>query len=219
MTGTLIAILIGYLIGSISFAVVVSKLMSLEDPRKYGSGNPGATNVLRSGNKLAALLTLLGDALKGAVAVWVAIALAPTLGLDFIDVELAGVAAFFGHVFPVFHRFVGGKGVATAAGVLLALSPVVGLATIATWLIIAFFFRYSSLAALVAAIFAPLYWLWVYGPGPTVWPIVAMSVLLISRHRGNIAKLLRGEESRIGDKSGKGGNSAKGNPANEDAQR
>ena len=203
MTGTFIAILLGYLIGSISFAVVVSKLMRLEDPRQYGSGNPGATNVLRSGNKLAALLTLLGDALKGAVAVWLALALVPTLGLDFIDVELAGVAAFFGHVYPVFHRFVGGKGVATAAGVLLALSPVIGLATVATWLLIAFFFRYSSLAALVAAIFAPLFWLWVYGAGPAVWPIVAISVLLISRHRSNIAKLLRGEESRIGDKSAK----------------
>ena len=203
MTGTLIAIVVGYLIGSISFAVVVSKVMGLDDPRKYGSGNPGATNVLRSGNKLAALLTLLGDALKGAVAVGVARALAPTLGLDFIDVMLAGVAAFFGHIFPVFHRFQGGKGVATAAGVLIALSPVVGLATVATWLIIAFFFRYSSLAALVSAIFAPLFWLWVHGPGPAVWPVVAMSLLLVWRHQGNIAKLLRGQESRIGDKRGK----------------
>ena len=210
MTGTLIAILIGYLIGSISFAVVVSKALGLDDPRKYGSGNPGATNVLRSGNKLAALLTLLGDAVKGAVAVRLAMALAPTLGLDFIDVMLAGVAAFFGHIFPVFHRFKGGKGVATAAGVLIALSPMVGLATVATWLIIAFFFRYSSLAALVAAIFAPLYWVWVYGPGPTVWPVVAMSLLLIWRHRGNIAKLLRGEESRIGNKRGKGDKGDKG---------
>jgi len=206
--GTLIAILLGYLIGSISFAVVVSRLMGLDDPRKYGSGNPGATNVLRSGNKLAALLTLVGDALKGAVAVLIARALAPTLGLDFLDVMLAGVAAFFGHLYPVFHRFVGGKGVATAAGVLIALSPVVGLATVATWLIIAFFFRYSSLAALVAAIFAPTFWLYLFGPGPAVWPVLAMSALLIWRHRGNIAKLLRGQESRIGDKGGKAAKAA-----------
>lgn len=203
MSGTLIALVIGYLIGSVSFAVVVSKSMGLDDPRQYGSGNPGATNVLRSGNKLAALLTLLGDALKGVVAVWLASALAPSLGLDFIDVMLAGVAAFVGHIFPVFHRFVGGKGVATAAGVLIALSPVVGVATVATWLIIAFFFRYSSLAALVAAIFAPTFWLYLFGPGPAVWPIIAMSALLIWRHRSNIAKLLRGEESRIGDKRAK----------------
>ncbi len=208
MFGTLIAILLGYLIGSISFAVVVSRLMGLDDPRKYGSGNPGATNVLRSGNKLAALLTLVGDALKGAVAVLIARALAPTLGLDFLDVMLAGVAAFFGHLYPVFHRFVGGKGVATAAGVLIALSPVVGLATVATWLIIAFFFRYSSLAALVAAIFAPTFWLYLFGPGPAVWPVLAMSALLIWRHRGNIAKLLRGQESRIGDKGGKAAKAA-----------
>ena len=203
MFGTLIAILLGYLIGSISFAVVVSRLMGLDDPRKYGSGNPGATNVLRSGNKLAALLTLVGDALKGAVAVLIARALAPTLSLDFLDVMLAGVAAFFGHLYPVFHRFVGGKGVATAAGVLIALSPVVGLATVATWLIIAFFFRYSSLAALVAAIFAPTFWFYLFGPGPAVWPVLAMSALLIWRHRSNIAKLLQGQESRIGDKGGK----------------
>ena len=208
MFGTLIAILLGYLIGSISFAVVVSRLMGLDDPRKYGSGNPGATNVLRSGNKLAALLTLVGDALKGAVAVLIARALAPTLGLDFLDVMLAGVAAFFGHLYPVFHRFVGGKGVATAAGVLIALSPVVGLATVATWLIIAFFFRYSSLAALVAAIFAPTFWLYLFGPGPAVWPVLAMSALLIWRHRGNIAKLLRRQESRIDDKGGKAAKAA-----------
>ena len=203
MFGTLIAILIGYLIGSISFAVVVSKLMELDDPRSYGSGNPGATNVLRSGNKKAALLTLLGDALKGLVAVRVVGALAPTLGLDFLDVMLAGVAAFFGHLYPVFHRFAGGKGVATAAGVLIALSPAVGLGTIATWLIIAICFRYSSLAALIAAIFAPTFWLYLFGPSPAVLPIIAMSALLIWRHRSNIAKLMRGEESRIGDKSAK----------------
>ena len=205
MFGTLIAILLGYLIGSISFAVVVSRLMGLDDPRKYGSGNPGATNVLRSGNKLAALLTLVGDALKGAVAVLIARALAPTLGLDFLDVMLAGVAAFFGHLYPVFHRFVGGKGVATAAGVLIALSPVVGLATVATWLIIAFFFRYSALASMLAALFAAAYYLLGDGvawaaSGAKVLAMTAMALLLIYRHRENIRRLLAGTESRLGSK-------------------
>ena len=200
---TALALIAAYLLGSVPFAMISSKVFGLADPRSYGSGNPGATNVLRSGNKKAALLTLLGDALKGVVAVLIVDALAPTLGLDYVDVMLAGVAAFFGHLYPVFHRFVGGKGVATAAGVLIALSPAVGLGTVATWLIIAVCFRYSSLAALIAAIFAPTFWLYLFGPGPTVLPIIAMSALLIWRHRGNIAKLMRGEESRIGDKSAK----------------
>jgi glycerol-3-phosphate acyltransferase PlsY len=142
--------------------------------------------------------------LKGAVAVWLARAFAGSLGVDpgaaAVGVALVGLAAFIGHLYPVFHGFAGGKGVATAAGVLLALSPLHGLATMATWLVIAFFFRYSSLAALVAAVFAPLYWVFLFGVGPTVWPVAAMSALLVWRHRGNIAKLLRGEESRIGDK-------------------
>jgi acyl-phosphate glycerol 3-phosphate acyltransferase len=141
----LIAVIAGYLIGSISFAVVVSRAMGLDDPRSYGSGNPGATNVLRSGNRQAALLTLAGDALKGAVAVWLARAFAGSLGVDpgaaAVGVALVGLAAFIGHLYPVFHGFAGGKGVATAAGVLLALSPLHGLATMATWLVIAFFFR------------------------------------------------------------------------------
>lgn len=205
----LIAVIAGYLIGSISFAVVVSRAMGLDDPRSYGSGNPGATNVLRSGNRHAALLTLVGDAMKGAVAVWLARAVAGSLGVDpgaaAVGVALVGLAAFIGHLYPVFHGFAGGKGVATAAGVLLALSPWHGLATLATWLAIAFFFRYSSLAALVAALFAPLYWVFLFGAGPTVWPIAAMSALLVWRHRGNIAKLLRGEESRIGDKRARAG--------------
>jgi len=195
-----IAMVAGYLIGSVSFAVLVSRSLGLDDPRSYGSGNPGATNVLRSGNRKAALLTLVGDTLKGAVAVWLARALAGVLGLDPLGVMLVGVAAFVGHLYPVFHRFAGGKGVATAAGVLLAIAPLHGLAVVSTWLIIAYFFRYSSLAALVAAVFAPLYWVFLFGTGPTVWPVVAMSALLLWRHRGNIAKLLRGEESRIGDK-------------------
>ncbi len=200
----LFAIVVGYLMGSVSFAVVVSKAMGLQDPRSYGSGNPGATNVLRSGNRQAALLTLLGDALKGAVAVWFARGLADALALPApasgFGVELVGLAAFIGHLYPVFHRFQGGKGVATAAGVLLALSPLHGLATVLTWVVIALFFRYSSLAALVAAVFAPLYWLFLYGTGLSVWPIVTMSALLVWRHRGNIAKLVRGQESRIGQK-------------------
>jgi glycerol-3-phosphate acyltransferase PlsY len=196
----LIAMVAGYLIGSVSFAVLVSRSLGLDDPRSYGSGNPGATNVLRSGNRKAALLTLIGDALKGAVAVWLARALAAMLGLGPLGVMLVGVAAFVGHLYPVFHRFGGGKGVATAAGVLLAIAPWHGLAVVATWLIIAYFFRYSSLAALVAAVFAPLYWVFLFGTGATVWPVLAMSALLLWRHRGNFAKLLRGEESRIGDK-------------------
>ena len=145
-----IAMVAGYLIGSVSFAVLVSRSLGLDDPRSYGSGNPGATNVLRSGNRKAALLTLVGDTLKGAVAVWLARALAGVLGLDPLGVMLVGAAAFVGHLYPVFHRFAGGKGVATAAGVLLAIAPWHGLAVVSTWLIIAYFFRYSSLAALVS---------------------------------------------------------------------
>jgi glycerol-3-phosphate acyltransferase PlsY len=183
-----------YLIGSISFAVVVSRLMGLADPRSYGSRNPGATNVLRTGRRGAALLTLLGDSMKGVVAV----VLARALGADDSAVVLAGLAAFVGHVFPVFHRFQGGKGVATAAGVLLALDPWLGGPTILTWSLIAYFFRYSSLAALVAAVFAPLWQVFLHGPGLTVLAVTVMSALLIARHRANIAKLMNGTESRIG---------------------
>jgi len=198
----LLAILLAYLIGSVSFAVVVSRLMGLADPHSYGSGNPGATNVLRTGNRKAAALTLLGDILKGVAAVLLAKLLAPSLGLAPMTVMMVGLAAFVGHLFPVFHRFAGGKGVATAAGVLVALNPVHGLATLATWLIIAFFFRYSSLAALVAAVFAPFYWVLLFGASTAVLPIVVMSVLLIWRHRRNIGNLLAGKESRIGGKAG-----------------
>jgi glycerol-3-phosphate acyltransferase PlsY len=198
----LAAILIAYLIGSVSFAVVVSRGMGLADPHTYGSGNPGATNVLRTGNRKAAALTLAGDVLKGVVAVLLARWLAPQLGLAPITVMLVGLAAFVGHLFPLYHRFAGGKGVATAAGVLVALNPVHGLATVATWLIIAFFFRYSSLAALVSAVFAPFYWILLFGPSRSSLVILAMSVLLIWRHRKNIGKLLAGKESRIGAKPG-----------------
>jgi glycerol-3-phosphate acyltransferase PlsY len=195
---SLIAVLGAYLIGSVSVAVVVSRLMGLADPRTYGSGNPGATNVLRTGNKRAALLTLLGDALKGAVAVLLVQAAAPRFGIGEVTVALAALAVFVGHLFPVFHRFQGGKGVATAAGVLMALHPVVGGGVLLTWLIIAFFFRYSSLAALVSAVFAPFWHSLLFGFDAAAAAIAAMSALLVWRHRGNIANLMAGRETRIG---------------------
>ena len=187
---------LAYLLGSVSFAIVVSRLLRLPDPRSYGSGNPGATNVLRSGSRLAAVLTLVGDAGKGWLAVWLA-------GIYSSDVELmaiAGLGVFVGHLFPVFHRFQGGKGVATAAGVLLALDWRVGLGTLATWVIIAAFLRYSSLAALVAAAFAPFFTALLLGLGVPAACVAAMSVLLVWRHRQNIARLIAGSESRIGQK-------------------
>ncbi|MEI7447638.1 MAG: glycerol-3-phosphate 1-O-acyltransferase PlsY [Burkholderiales bacterium] len=196
----LVAIVVAYLIGSVSFAVVVSRAMGLADPRSYGSGNPGATNVLRTGNRTAAILTLIGDAAKGAVAVLLAKAVAQRFGFDDFVLTLVGLAAFVGHLFPVFHRFQGGKGVATAAGVLLALSPWLGLATLASWITIAVFFRYSSLAALVAAVFAPAYYVLLAGADRVALVIAAMGALLILRHRRNISNLLAGTESRIGSK-------------------
>ncbi|WP_186055482.1 glycerol-3-phosphate 1-O-acyltransferase PlsY [Burkholderia gladioli] len=195
----LIATVAAYLIGSVSFAVVVSALMGLADPRSYGSKNPGATNVLRSGNKKAAILTLLGDAFKGWLAVW----LVRHFGIGGeLGVALAVIAVFLGHLYPIFFRFQGGKGVATAAGVLLAISPALGIATLLSWLVIAFCFRYSSFAALVAAVFAPIFDVWLFGTrdNPVAWAVLAMSMLLIWRHRTNISKLLKGQESRIGDK-------------------
>jgi glycerol-3-phosphate acyltransferase PlsY len=194
-----LAVIAAYLIGSISFAVVVSKLMGLADPRSYGSGNPGATNVLRTGNKAAAVLTLLGDALKGAAAVLIAKALAPQLGFGSGTIALVALAAFVGHLYPVFHGFRGGKGVATAAGVLLALNPVLGGGTLLTWILIAWFFRYSSLAALVSAVFAPLWYLFLFRPDPVALAVTLMSLLLVWRHAANIRKLLEGKESRIGE--------------------
>lgn len=189
-----------YLIGSISFAVIVSAVMGLDDPRSYGSGNPGATNVLRSGNKKAAILTLIGDAFKGWLAVWLAARFGPRFGLGETAVALAAIAVFLGHLYPVFFRFQGGKGVATAAGVLLAVNPVLGGATLLTWLIVAFFTRYSSLAALAAAVFAPLFDVFLFGMHVMALAILAMSALLFWRHRANISKLVNGTESRIGDK-------------------
>jgi len=201
-----VALVAGYLIGSLSFAVIVSRTMGLADPRSYGSGNPGATNVLRSGSKAAALLTLALDAVKGAVPVGLALWVGPRLGVagEALDwaAALAGLGAFCGHLWPLFFRFQGGKGVATAGGVLLALNPWLGLATIATWLIIAAFFRYSSLAALVAAAFAPFYQLLIWGGGPEALAVTAIALLLFWRHAPNISKLLAGTESRIGQKAG-----------------
>lgn len=196
-------IVLAYLIGSIPFAVVVSKLMGLQDPRSYGSGNPGATNVLRTGNKTAAALTLLGDAAKGWFALWLARALVPELSWG--AYALVALAVFLGHLYPLFLRFKGGKGVATALGVLMAIEPWLAVATVATWLIVAMFSRYSSLAALVAAFFAPVYY--VFGSG-AAWharqevglAIAVISALLFYRHRANIARLLKGTESRIGKK-------------------
>lgn len=197
---TLVFIVLAYLIGSVPFAVIVSRTMGLADPRSYGSGNPGATNVLRSGNKKAAVLTLVGDAFKGWFAVFLAQRLADAWGVGDFGLAAVALAVFVGHLYPVFLRFKGGKGVATAAGVLLAIDPILGLAVLATWLIIAIFFRYSSLAALVAAVFAPLYYVFMFGFGPYAPAVVVMAMLLIYRHRANIGKLMAGKESRIGQK-------------------
>ncbi|OYY63233.1 MAG: glycerol-3-phosphate acyltransferase [Burkholderiales bacterium 28-67-8] len=197
----LIATLLGYLIGSISFAVVVSRLMGLDDPRAYGSGNPGATNVLRSGNKTAALLTLMFDALKGFVPVWAVVAFGGPYGLDERVAAMVGVAAFLGHLWPVFFGFKGGKGVATGAGVLMGLNPILGLTTLLSWAIVAYFSRYSSLAAMVAAVFAPFYQWLIWGFGPATITCTVIAVLLVWRHRPNIRKLLDGTESRIGQKA------------------
>ena len=201
----LAATVAAYLLGSLSFAVIVSRAMGLSDPRSYGSGNPGATNVLRSGNKLAAILTLLFDAFKGWLPVWLVARFGAPHGLGEGAMALVGLAAFLGHLWPVFFRFQGGKGVATAAGVLLAFSPWLGLATLATWLIIAFFFRYSSLAAIVAAVFAPFFQMLVWGFGPVALACAVMGALLVWRHGANIRKLLAGTESKLGQKAAPGG--------------
>ena len=198
VTALLIA---AYLVGSVPFAVVVSKIFGLQDPRSYGSGNPGATNVLRSGNKAAAALTLVGDAAKGWIAVWIA----ERIGASPLVVALVALAVFLGHLYPVFLGFKGGKGVATALGVLLAIEPWLGVATALTWLIIAVFMRYSSLAAIVAAVFATCFYLL---GGALVWQahrpvavaIVAIALTLVYRHRANIGRLLKGTEPRIGKK-------------------
>ncbi len=203
--GVAAALFIGYLMGSVPFAVVVSRAMGLKDPRSFGSGNPGATNVLRGGNKLAAVLTLLGDAAKGWLAVTLAAWAAQRGLLPGAAIPLAGLGAFLGHLYPLFLGFRGGKGVATALGVLLALQPWLALATAATWLIVALVTRYSSLAAILAAIFAPFYYIlgdkvaW-RADALTTSVIVLISVLLLARHRENIARLLAGKEGKIGAK-------------------
>ncbi|WP_137891342.1 glycerol-3-phosphate 1-O-acyltransferase PlsY [Ramlibacter sp. 2FC] len=200
-----LAALAAYLIGSLSFAVIVSRVMGLQDPRSYGSKNPGATNVLRSGSKAAAAVTLLLDAVKGWLPVVLVKWLGQPYGLGEGTVAMAGLAAFLGHLYPVFFRFQGGKGVATALGVLLGISGWLGLAAALSWLIIAFFFRYSSLAALVAALFAPVYYVFGDGvawdmSGAVLFAVSVMGLLLVYRHRENINRLLAGKESRIGAK-------------------
>ena len=195
MTAALFA-LGAYLLGSIPFAIVVSRAMRLQDPRTYGSGNIGATNVLRSGNRLAALLTLAGDAAKG----WAAVLIARALGASEDVVALVALAAFLGHVFPVWLKFNGGKGVATAAGVLIAIDWRLGLAVLVVWLTLAVVSRYSSLASIIAALFAPTAAWYLHGTGSIFAAVIAMSALLIWRHQANIMKLARGEERRIGEK-------------------
>ena len=207
LTLDLLIIPIAYLIGSVSFAVVVSKCMRLPDPHSYGSGNPGATNVLRTGNKLAAVLTLIGDALKGYVAVMLARILLgdDSFGTSIHSWLLCGVvvAVFLGHLFPVFHGFKGGKGVATACGILFGINWILGIATLSTWIIVAVFLRYSSLAALAAAVFGPVYFVFLFGFQPMGIALLMICALLIWRHRSNIANLLNGSEARIGGKGSK----------------
>ena len=206
---TALAVLAAYLIGSLSFAVIVSRLMGLADPRTFGSKNPGATNVLRSGSKAAAVITLLLDAAKGWLPVYLVLRYGAPYGLDESAQAMVGLAAFLGHLFPVFFRFAGGKGVATAAGGVLATNPWLGLAAGLSWLIIAYFFRYSSLASVVASVFAPVYYL--FGDG-LAWradngvalALALMSALLVWRHGPNIARLVAGTESRIGGGSSGG---------------
>lgn len=200
----LLLIPIAYLIGSISFAVVVSKCMRLPDPHSYGSGNPGATNVLRTGNKTAAVLTLIGDALKGYLAVMLARVI---LGDESLTSTLSSwvlcgvvIAVFLGHVFPIFHGLKGGKGVATACGILFGINWILGFATLGTWIIVAAFMRYSSLAALAAAVFGPIYFVFLFGFQPMGIALVIVCSLLIWRHRSNICNLMQGNESRIGSK-------------------
>lgn len=197
---TAIAVVLAYLLGSISFAVVVSKLFGLADPRSYGSNNPGATNVLRSGNKLAAALTLLLDALKGWLAVWLAQWFGADFGIFQTGVALVALAVFLGHLYPAFFHFKGGKGVATFMGILFALNVWLGLATAATWLIVAVFMRYSSLAAMISAVFAPFYYILLFGTDSIGAALLAIGGLLLYRHRANMVKLINGKENRLGEK-------------------
>jgi len=192
-------VLIAYLTGSLSFAVIVSRVFGFPDPRSYGSRNPGATNVLRMGKKLAALLTLIGDGGKGWLAVFLAARYAG-YGVDATGVAICAAAVFLGHLFPVFFGFKGGKGVSTAGGILLAINPWLGLATVATWIVIAVLFRYSSLAAVVAAVFAPLYYFFLFGAREMLPALILMSALLLWRHKTNLLNLVAGKEGRIGER-------------------
>ena len=195
-----LAICAAYLIGSVPFAVIVSRAMGLDDPRTYGSGNPGATNVLRSGNRWAAALTLLGDGFKGWLAVWLAQRFGPPHGIADTGVALVAIAVVLGHLYPLFLRFHGGKGIATAAGVIIALNPWLALATAITWGIVAVFFRYSSLASIAAAIFAPFYSVFGWGFDARFVALVVIAGFTVYRHKVNIRHLLAGTERRIGAK-------------------
>ena len=197
----LLALLGGYLVGSLSFAVMISRVMGLADPRSYGSKNPGATNVLRSGNKPAAVLTLALDALKGYVPVLLVLIYGPRYGLGETAAAFTGLAAFIGHLWPLFFRFKGGKGVATAAGMLMAYNPGLALATLLSFAVILVFSRYVSLASIVAALFAPFYEALIWGVEPALLALAVMSLLLVWRHEGNIRKLIAGTESRFGAKA------------------
>jgi glycerol-3-phosphate acyltransferase PlsY len=189
-------ILLAYLMGSLPFAVIVSRALGLPDPRSYGSGNPGATNVLRTGRKLAALLTLAGDGGKG----WLAVFLAVRYGVDAIGVAACALAVLLGHLFPIFLRFKGGKGVATAAGVLFAFDPWLGAAAAAAWLVVAVATRYASLASMVAALLAPAFAYFMSAQASTVIALAAIAALIVWRHRANIANLSTGRERKIGEK-------------------
>jgi acyl phosphate:glycerol-3-phosphate acyltransferase len=195
---TLAVIAGAYLVGSVSFAVVVSKLFDLPDPHSYGSGNPGATNVLRTGNKTAAALTLAGDGIKGLIAVWIAHRLGASWGDAQLATAGAAIAVFLGHIYPVFHGFAGGKGVATAAGIAFALAWQLGVAVLAMWMLLALLFRIASLASLAAAVSAPPLAFYFLGNGPEAWALLPISLLLVWRHRENIRKLLAGQERKIG---------------------
>jgi len=198
MMAALVSIVVAYLIGSVSFAVVASRAFGLPDPHTYGSGNPGATNVLRTGNRKAAVLTLIGDAAKGWFAVWLATRMVAAYEVPSWTIAAVALAVFVGHIFPVFHRFAGGKGVATAAGIVLGLHWPLGLALLVVWLAIAFGFKVSSLAALVAALFAPIGSFYVFGNSTISWTMVVIALLLFWRHRTNIRELVSGRERRIG---------------------
>lgn len=198
---TALIALAAYLLGSISFGIVVSRILHLPDPRSYGSGNPGATNVLRSGSRIAAALTLAGDAGKGWLAVWATLHFFGDAPLPGLNAAVAGVCVFLGHLFPVFHRFRGGKGVATAAGVLLGTDPWLGLATLASFGAIVAIFRMVSLASMVAALFAAFYAFWLFGLRTVTAAVAIMAVLLIIRHHENIARILHGTERRLGEKT------------------